>query len=376
MRNAVKKVDNIDESIEYIDTLHGDSKGWITKAEINKTKEFSQWHYYVEDLLKQDFDKEDVYISMSTFYKPMRRIENIKELTCNFIDLDTYNTKFTNTQILMNLESNYFNKVIPTPNLIIGSGRGLTLIWLIERVPYMALPLWKAVQEYLYSQLKEFGADRKALDATRVLRVAGSINSKSGTRVTILEKYEYKYTLREIQREFLPDLDENRNKKKGRPKKVVYVHRERSFYEDEQNALEDVLELNKEFIQPLSEKEVIRATRSAEKVFKAKDKQYKYKNETLIELLEISEYEQTHMKIIIGKEEYKRRDREYQKNRYLEQLQVQGKLTEKDKISRRRQKIKDLLAEGLSQKEIYTSLKISKRTCIYDIKFLKEQGEI
>ena len=57
MRNAVKKVDNIDESIEYIDTLHGDSKGWITKAEINKTKEFSQWHYYVEDLLKQDFDK-------------------------------------------------------------------------------------------------------------------------------------------------------------------------------------------------------------------------------------------------------------------------------------------------------------------------------
>lgn len=413
MRNAVKKVDNIDESIEYIDTLHGDSKGWITKAEINKTKEFSQWHYYVEDLLKQDFDKEDVYISMSTFYKPMRRIENIKELTCNFIDLDTYNTKFTNTQILMNLESNYFNKVIPTPNLIIGSGRGLTLIWLIERVPYMALPLWKAVQEYLYSQLKEFGADRKALDATRVLRVAGSINSKSGTRVTILEKYEYKYTLREIQREILPDLDENRNKKKGRPKKVVYVHRERSlyqgrildlvklcelrnydvkghreiilflyryylcyFYEDEQNALEDVLELNKEFIQPLSEKEVIRATRSAEKVFKAKDKQYKYKNETLIELLEISEYEQTHMKIIIGKEEYKRRDREYQKNRYLEQLQVQGKLTEKDKISRRRQKIKDLLAEGLSQKEIYTSLKISKRTCIYDIKFLKEQGEI
>ncbi len=26
-------VDNIDESIEYIDTIHGESKGWITKAE-------------------------------------------------------------------------------------------------------------------------------------------------------------------------------------------------------------------------------------------------------------------------------------------------------------------------------------------------------
>ena len=62
------------------------------------------------------------------------------------------------------------------------------MVWSIEKVPYKALSLWKAVQEYLYSQLKEFGADRKALDVTRILRVPGSINSKSGTRVTILEK--------------------------------------------------------------------------------------------------------------------------------------------------------------------------------------------
>lgn len=413
MRNTLMNVDNIDESIEYIDTIHGESKGWITKAEISKQREFSQWHYHVEDLLKQDFDKEDVYISMSTFYKPMRRIETIKEIGNLFLDLDTYNTKFTKIQILMNLAENYFNRVIPIPNLIIDSGRGLTLVWSIEKVPYMALPLWKAIQEYLYSQLKEFGADRKALDATRVLRVAGSINSKSGTRVTILEKYEYKYTLREIQREFLPDLEENKSKKKGRPKKVVYVHRERSlyqgrildlvklcelrnydvkgqretilflyryylcyFYEDEQKALEDVLELNKDFIQPLSEKEVIRATGSAEKVFKSKDKQYKYKNETLIEILEISEYEQTHMKIIIGKEEYKRRENIRVKKVYQEQLKLQGKLTEKEKISRRREKIKALLAEGLKQKDICDRLNISKRNCIRDIKFLKEQGLI
>ena len=413
MRNAVKKVDNIEESIEYIDTLHGDSKGWITKAEISKDKEFSQWHYLVEELLKQNFNKENVYISMNTFYKPMRRIENIKELTSNYIDLDTYNTKFTKTQILMNLEENYFNKIIPRPTLILDTGRGLLLIWCIERVPYMALPLWKAIQEYLYSQLKEFGADRKALDATRVLRVPGSINSKSGTRVKILEKYDYVYTLREIQREFLPDLDENRPKKKGRPKKIVYVHRERSlyqgrildlvklcelrnydvkghreiilflyryylcyFYEDEQRALEDVLELNKEFIHPLGEKELIRATGSAEKVFKSKDKQYKYKNETLIDILEISDYEQTHMKIIIGKEEYKRRHRIREKNRYVEKLKSQGSVSEKEKISQRRQKIKALLAEGLLQKDICNSLNISKDTYIRDRKFLKEQGLI
>lgn len=409
MRSTVKVVDNIDESVEYIDIVHGESKGWITKAEINKAKEFSQWHYHVEDLLKQDFDKEDVYISMSTFYKPMRRIENIKELTCNFIDLDTYNTKFTKTQILMNLEENYFNRSIPRPSLIIDSGRGLTLGWTIERVPYMALPLWKAIQEYLYSQLKAFGADRKALDATRVLRVPGSINSKSGTRVKILERYDYVYTLREIQREFLPDLDENRQKKKGRPKKIVYIHRERSlyqgrildlvklcelrnydvkghreiilflyryylcyFYEDEEKALEDTLELNKEFIQPLSEKEVIRATGSAEKVFKAKDKQYKYKNKTLIDILAISDYEQTHMKIIIGKEEYKRRENIRVKKVYKEKLKSQGKMTKKEELKLLREKIKVLREKGLKNKEISNELNVPLKTLKRHITYMKK----
>lgn len=414
MRNTVEVVDNIDESTEYIDTVHGESKGWITKAEISKCREFNQWHYHIDDLMKQNFDKEDVYISMSTFYKPMRRIETIKELTNNFIDLDTYKTGFTKTQILMNLEENYFNKTIPRPNLILDSGRGLALIWKIEKVPHMALPLWKAVQEYLYSQLKEFGADRKALDATRILRVAGSINSKSGTRVTILEKYDYKYTLREIQSEFLPDLSEDRQKRKGRPKKVVYIHRERSlyqgrildlvklcelrnydlkgqrelilflyryylcyFYEDEKKALEDALELNREFIQPLSEKEVISATGSAEKVFKSKDKQYKYKNETLIDLLEISEYEQTHMKIIIGKEEYKRRNNEYNKKKYKEKLKQLGKMTKQEELKILREKIKVLREKGLKNKEIMQMLNIGSSTTFErHISYLKKNGLI
>ena len=82
------------------------------------------------------------------------------------------------------------------------------------------------------------------------------------------------------------------------------------------------------------------------------------------------------MSTIISKREYKRRNNEYNKNKYQEKLRAEGKVSEKDKISQRREKIKDLLREGLSQKEIYLSLNISKRTCINDVKFLKEQGLI
>lgn len=419
MGQVLRKVEEYkDESQIYINAIHGKSKGWITKAEINEGV-FKQWHYKLNQLLDIDFTQENIYISLNTFYKTYRRIENLKEINCIHMDLDTYKTKFTKTQILMNLDDNYFGKTIPIPNLIIDSGRGLYLIWLIEPVPYMALPLWKAIEEYIYKELKEFGADRMALDPTRVLRVPGSINSKSNTIVKILETNEYVYKLREIQEEYLPEIPKKEKgkatapKKRGRPKKVVYVFNERSlylaritdlvklcelrsydiegeremilflyryylnyFFEDENKALNDTLELNRMFDKPLTEKEATKATESAERVYKSKNKDYKYKNETLIELLQITEEEQKHMTTIMSKCEVKRRDRVYQKEKYYKQLEKEGKKTEKDKISERRAKIKDLLEQGLLQKEICIKLKISKDTYIRDRKFLKKQGLI
>lgn len=411
---------------EYIQIVHGTSKGWITVAGIDKDT-YTQWHYKVLELLEMDFDKQNVYISQSTFYKPQRRLENIKELRVLFIDMDIYKLGMTKEQALYWLEEECFNITIPRPNLIIDSGRGLYLNWTIEPVPGQALPLWKAIEEFLYKQLKEFGADRKALDATRILRLPTTINSKSQTEVTILHKYDYLYSLREIQENYLPELIPKK-KKAGRPYKIVTIYRERSLYharihdlsklcelreydvkghrelilflyryylcyftEDTEKALQDTLELNSEFIQPLPEREVIRATRSAETVFKKKDKQYKYKNTTLIDLLEITEEEQMHLLTIIGTKELKRRNNEYNKKKYaknkehinkvkrgkyLEKLKADGKMTEQEKISERRAKIKDLLEQGLKQKDIYILLDISKRTCINDIKFLKEQGLI
>ena len=406
MGQAIKK-----NKVEYIDRVHGNSKGWITRSCIDENG-YSQWHYKYLELKETDLTGKNIYITLNTFYKPCRRLECIKELNFLYIDLDYYKTKYTKEQVIMNLEENYFNKIIPATNYILDSGRGLALLWNINKVPSKALPLWKAIQEYLYKQLKEFGADRQALDATRILRVPGSINSKSKTVVSIIDEYDYIYDLREIQKEYLPEL-KPKEKKKGRPKKINYVYRERSLYfariqdiiklcelreydlrghreiilflyryylcgftEDVQKALEDVLELNSMFRYPLKENEVIRATMSAEKCYLDKNKEYKYKNDTLIELLEITEYEETYMSTIISKNEYKRRHREREKNRYLEKLKADGKIKEKDKLLQRRIKIKDLLAEGLEQKDICLRLNISKRTYIRDRKYLREQGLI
>ena len=417
MGQVLRKVEEYkDESIFYIDEMYRNSKGWITRAEINEGR-FKQWHYKVNELAEMDYAQENIYLSQNTFYKPCRRIENIKELNCNYIDLDTYNTEFTKDQILMNLNDNYFGKRIPTPNFIIDSGRGLYLQWLIRPVPYMALPLWKAVEEYLYKELKEFGADRKALDPTRLLRPPGSINSKSKTVVKIIEVNNYIHDLREIQTEYLPEIpkkEKNKSsapKKKGRPKKVVYMFNERSlylarikdivkicelrnydlegereiilflyryylnyFFEDEQKALNDTLELNMMFDKPLTEKEATKATESAERAYKSKTKDYKYKNETLIELLQITEEEQKHMVTIISKDEVKRRNNEYNKSKYKKKLKEEGKMTKKEQLNVLRQKIKVLREEGLKNKDISESLNIPLKTLKRHITYMKKNG--
>ena len=411
-----KDEENLSSSVKYINIIHGDSKGWITKAKICD-KEYKQWHYKYKDLIELKFDEDNVYITLNTFYKTYRRIECIKELNALFIDLDTYKTDFTKEQILINLNENHFKQSMPIPNFIIDSGRGLYLIWLIKKVPSMGLPLWKAVEEYFYKTLKEFGADRQALDATRILRVPGSFNSKTHTEVKIIDNYDYLYELREIQSEYMPELSEKAPVRRGRPLKIKYIFRERSLYharildliklcelreydlkghrelilflyryyscyftEDIEKALYDTLELNSMFRQPLTENEVTRATKSAEKVYKDQNKDYKYKNETLINLLEISDEEQKKMKTIISKDEYKRRKRlrnnksynsEKAKEKYKDKLKENGKITKEEKISLRREKIKDLLREGLVRKDICSELDISIKTYKRDIKFLK-----
>ena len=405
-------LDQLEQTDEkhYINAVHKSSKGWITKAEMQPN--FKQWHYKVQELLQQSFGNENTYISMNTFFSTYRRTEYIKELKALYIDLDVHKIGLSKEKVLMNLDDNYINTKVPRPNMVIDSGRGLYLIWLINSVPSQALPLWKAVEDFLYNELKELGADRQALDATRILRVPGSINSKSNTIVKILEKYDYIYDLREIQNNYLPDLIP-KEKRKGRPKKTVFIYRERSLYHariqdlikicelreydlrghrelilflyryylcyftnDIEKALEDTIGLNMMFIYPLSEKEVIRATRSAETVFLKKDKQYKYKNETLIELLDISEEEQKHMKTIIGNKEYKRRHNIRENKRYYDKLKKSGKLIKKEEVSERRTKLKDLLVEGLKRKDILLQLDISLKTYKRDISFLKEQGLI
>ncbi|HBF6471971.1 TPA: DNA-binding response regulator [Clostridioides difficile] len=381
--------------INNLEVIHSKSKGYITLASKNEQK-FTQWHYKInelEDRYSELIDKKvNVYISHNTFYKPQRRIENIKELNAIFIDIDCYNTDYTKEAVKFFIEKD-LNGIIPNPTMLVDSGRGLYYVLKLEPVPSKALPLWYAIQRYIYNQLKEFGADAKALDPTRVLRATGTINSKTQTEVEIIDYDGYTYTLKEIQENYLPELKEKKKKSKGRPKKVVSLFNEYSLYharlndlikicelrsydmegcrevtlflyryftccfmEDEVQALECTLELNKCFVKPLRDNEVVKHTKSAETAYKVK--KYKFKNSTLIDLLGITEEEQKYLKSIIGtNEKYIRKNIKRNENRRNENGLTSREQEKQDRIY----KILELKSKGLNQSEIARNIGISRQ---------------
>lgn len=395
---------------------HQNSDGWITVAKkING--HFKQYHYKAEDLAVElsEWIGEDVFFSQNTFYKPQRQITNIRQLRALYVDVDFYLFNYEPSWVMGKLEYEYFGQSIPEPNIIIYSGQGIVLIWLLEPVPHQALPLWQSVQNYFVGLLSELGGDSKASDAARVFRIAGSVNTKNGAEVHAEYRHEYKYQLRQIQLDYLPELTPPKEKKPGRKKKVVQlfnVHRLHHarlldlvklvelrnyevvgyrelicflyrywsccFTDDPDEALNQTRMLNLQFNSPLSENELVRATKSAEKAWVARSDAeanriaratgypgagYNLKNSTIIDWLDITNDEITHLQTIIDGAEKRRRKRERDK---LAKRLERGSVSREEylngqqaKTDEKLEKLRKLLEKDLRRKEIVEIMGIS-----------------
>lgn len=375
----------------YINTLHKNSEGFITVAKMKK-----HWQqYYFEGIndLSINLNDKDVYISQNTFNNRSRRLTHLKELKALYIDIDCYKVNLSKEAVKYFMENDLYGQ-IPVPNMLVDSGRGLYYIIFLENTVAEDLPKWQLIEKYLYEKLKDLGADNKALDATRVLRVVGSTNSKNNELVKVIDTYDYQYTLDEIIENYIPEVIEDRKekqkplgeRKKGRKKKFVSLfnlynlyytrfkdikklveirnyemtgYREITlfliryflnvYHGDDDLVMEEVIEINNSFTEPLEINEVFNATRSG--AIGATESVYKYSNDKLIKLLDITPSEQKEMATIIGKSEKYYRNN---KNRREQRRNEEG-LTNKE--AERIKNEKDILE--LKRKK-YTLKQISK----------------
>lgn len=412
---------------------------FISRMYIHPTSESlksSTYHYKMTDLINElnSCHKDDLYISMNDFNTPSRKEANVHRLKHLYVDLDTYHSEYSNypycnDHILQILEESYFGIKFPVPNLTVSSGRGLYLIWNIDEHKN-ALPRWKTVQKYLCCLLKEFGADPKvSTDSARVLRIPGSINTKSGQTVTILRKNTEKHTLYEFLDLYMPDsymkgiraheeyrkqkafvsgsdyaltsktikvnakmesniakyhthktlmearlsdletlLTEFRDTPHGSKEYIFFLYRMWALYlyKDTDKVNQMILTLNSRLTNSANPERLLKETHSAEQYYH-EEKIRNMRNETIISFLSMTTDEMMSMKTIISKDIAKQRKAIRNKDAYDSKLEHSGELRKQDKIQLRYQRIMEYKELGYNNKEISEALGQSYRQTLRDL---------
>lgn len=413
---------------QHIGMIHKDNDGYIALCNINADGEFSQHHYLYDVLVNKlgfeafELDK-NYYFSPNTFFKPRRSVETVRQISALYVDLDLHGktkaeVKRITRDLVVFLKTDAVLKNIPAPSIIVFTGRGLQLYWVLDPLPKHGVPLWQMTQDSITNAFraifKRYNIDidvDHVSDIARVLRLPGTINTKAGEMARVLEFNDNKFRLDEINENYFPELSDFKHSprkpkapaklyhlfnlyslhlarlndiiklvemRKGHiesdecRRRLVFLYRYLTccYLKSPQHALALTLDFNKGFTQPLPERTVIKATESAEKAYfdwLSGDvdiingvpfrKGYNYKNSTLIDWLSITPEEQREMETIIGKEEkYRRND----KRRYGKD---ENGLTAKQRERQERDKrILEMHKQGMTHRQIAKIIGVSAKT--------------
>jgi len=151
----------------------------------------------------------DTWISQAEFWAPTRRLLHFMRVGLLFVDLDTYKlyefsglSAEAQLELLLRLCE---AQRLPEPSLVIFSGRGLQAKWVLDSaLPARALPRWSLVQHEIGRRLAGLGADPNALDASRVLRLDQTVNSRSGEIVRVVHQSGARYDFDQLADALLP----------------------------------------------------------------------------------------------------------------------------------------------------------------------------
>ena len=416
------------EQLYYLNLWHGKNTGYITRATKNN-EEFKQWHYHYSQFPPSVGQSNVYVSmnTFTRTYRRIEYLDTLNAIFVD-IDFYTIR-KCTLKKVLKLYEALISQGKIPRATAVINSGQGMYLEWKLEASGTENIAIWQELERHFATLFLSVGADMKSTDVSRILRIPGSTHvlKRKTTTVDLLDfQPSLVYSLEDLVQKYMPVIEKieeiavpellprPKKAKKNRSKIAsifnvytlnytricdliqlcelrkwdMYHHRELTlflyrywsacFYADTELALKLTLGVNEMFILPLSPREATNATKSAEKAFadweteettlwlgQEKRKGYNYKNERIIELLDITEDEQMQkdadgkyrLKTIIGTSEKYRRNNEKRTPRNENGLtrreqEKQAKITA----------VKELREKGLTQVEIATELQIKQGT--------------
>lgn len=308
-----------------------------------------------------------MYMSVADYIRRKRESRNLYGVSSIILDLDTYNTVHeydTDEEILQEMQP-IFDRIGVEPNLYVNSGHGRYIVFSFNNVN-LSVPemrkLYKETVKKLIFHFREFGADARCSDITRVFRIPGNINPKTGDKAYIAGHFNHRTTLSELASAVGickgKTVAEKKEKNRCRNFQMFYkpiarsrytkVNRERDedfnmflemrdydiegcrntffhlmsvncFYlgMDEQEVAVYLNDINNQLVSPYDGLDaVIRYAKSNYEIYEEDyDGAVKYKNRTIVDLLGITEEEQKSMKQLIGQEEADKRIEESAKKK-------------------------------------------------------------
>lgn len=395
----------------YCNHLYDESTdGYIQIFNLDENKKAKVYNTKINglrDIVEEIEEQLDFFITPNTFFKPQRQVNNIRQFRALFMDLDTGedDKQFVAYKVFDLADEG----LIPKPTMIVDSGRGIHVYWRIKNAPYQALKTWQELQDLFYTKLKPLGADIRATDGARILRLPNTINSRNNVECRVMwQDNEAEYSMYDLREEYLHEKYKKSIAKINKTdRKIVanaffnsyslhitraedletlvklrngnmngsrnmalhcYAYWKGIYIRDIDKLTESVEEFNNSFSKPLKNSEVRAVLRCIPKAIDKfleyeqgircglnkrvtkgmKDKGgYWYKNETLIERLEITEQEQRELKTIIGtRVKYDRKNEKRNKARRNE-----------NGLTNKQQEIVDLKVEILKLKEEGLSLR-------------------
>ena len=343
----------------------------------------------------------DVFCTQNTFKSKKRTKDNVLQLRMLWQDLD--NVKDIPLTI-KKIDKLVKDGIIPEYNYIIDSGTGLHIKWVLKDYSGSKrnLQAWDKLQKYLYKKLKHLGADRGALDVSRVLRVEGSINSKNNKVVKkIATKKVSDNDLWELYNKYIYTLykEKKQTKKANKKSKLRLITNSYNLNKTRLLDLKKILELRNYKLDGVRNKflmlygtyyilsgatpnEAICKLNELNKKIKSKKKgsnseiktiirngikrakaslqeipKLLPKNSTIIEMLNITLEEQKYLKTIISKEvKYIRKNEHKKENRRNKNGLTNREQKKRDLI----EEVRKLSEEGYKQVEIAKKLNITK----------------
>ena len=177
----------------HIDLLHANNRTGVALCEVDSFSGWTEVGPYPKDqarVIAEQYESNHTpaYVGVQAF-KPFNRrcIDNVTFIGAAFVDLDTYNTEYAGKsfpEVWTAIQAAF--PTLPAPTIAGSSGRGLQLVWCFKQgKPQAFYPQWQVIEDTLITALESFGADPKAKDLARVLRLSQSYNPKSDTRADL-----------------------------------------------------------------------------------------------------------------------------------------------------------------------------------------------